>query len=40
LLDVRRILKESLPNDALYGFTPDAGLPLGFQPTTSAAGEL
>ncbi len=38
LLDVRRILKEALPNDELYGFTPDAGLPLGFQPATPAAG--
>lgn len=38
LLEVRRILKEALPNDALYGFTPDAGLPLGFQPATPAAG--
>ena len=38
LLDVRRILKESLPSDELYGFTPDAGLPLGFQPAPRAAG--
>ena len=38
LLDVRRVLKEALPNDELYGFTPDAGLPLGFQPATIAAG--
>ena len=33
LLDVRRVLREALPGEALYGFTPDAGLPLGFQPT-------
>lgn len=32
LLDVRRILSESLPGEAIYGFTPDAGLPLGFRP--------
>lgn len=38
LLDVRRILKESLPSDELYGFIPDAGLPLGFQPAPRAAG--
>lgn len=30
LLEVRRILREALPGDELYGFTPDAGLPLGF----------
>jgi len=38
LLDVRRILKAALPNDELYGFTPDAGLPLGFQAATSTVG--
>jgi hydroxymethylglutaryl-CoA lyase len=30
LLGVRDILRAALPNDTLYGFTPDAGLPLGF----------
>jgi len=30
LLAVRDILREGLPNEPLYGFTPDAGLPLGF----------
>ncbi|EFK97746.1 hypothetical protein LDC_0198, partial [sediment metagenome] len=35
LLDVRRVLREALPGEALYGFTPDAGLPLGFQPTSA-----
>jgi hydroxymethylglutaryl-CoA lyase len=30
LLAVRGILRAALPNDELYGFTPDAGLPLGF----------
>ncbi|HET9427364.1 MAG TPA: hydroxymethylglutaryl-CoA lyase [Allosphingosinicella sp.] len=30
LLQVRNILKEALPGEPLYGFTPDAGLPLGF----------
>jgi hydroxymethylglutaryl-CoA lyase len=34
LLEVRRILTEALPGEALYGFTPDAGLPLGFVPAT------
>ena len=32
LLAVRRIVAEALPGEALYGFTPDAGLPLGFRP--------
>ncbi|MEZ5499524.1 MAG: hydroxymethylglutaryl-CoA lyase [Steroidobacteraceae bacterium] len=30
LLKVRDILRENLPDEPLYGFTPDAGLPLGF----------
>ncbi|OYU14656.1 MAG: hydroxymethylglutaryl-CoA lyase [Alphaproteobacteria bacterium PA4] len=30
LLQVRHILAEALPGEPLYGFTPDAGLPLGF----------
>ena len=28
---VRSILAEALPGESLYGFTPDAGLPLGFR---------
>ena len=32
LLEVRRVLREALPGEALYGFTPEAGLPLGFRP--------
>jgi hydroxymethylglutaryl-CoA lyase len=32
LLEVRSILREALPAEELYGFTPDAGLPLGFVP--------
>lgn len=31
LLAVRTILQEALPGEPLYGFTPDAGLPLGFK---------
>ncbi len=31
LFEARRILAEALPNEPLYGFTPDAGLPKGFQ---------
>lgn len=31
LLKVRSILAEALPGEPLYGFTPDAGLPLGFK---------
>jgi hydroxymethylglutaryl-CoA lyase len=30
LLTVRAVLAEALPGEPLYGFTPDAGLPLGF----------
>ncbi|MDE2263909.1 MAG: hydroxymethylglutaryl-CoA lyase, partial [Gammaproteobacteria bacterium] len=33
LLAVRNILASSLPEEALYGFVPQAGLPLGFTPT-------
>ena len=36
LLQVRQILKDALPNEALYGFTPEAGLPLGFEPRAVA----
>ncbi len=31
LLSVRNILSRALPDEPLYGFTPDAGLPKGFQ---------
>ncbi len=31
LLKVREILAEALPGEPLYGFTPDAGLPLGLE---------
>lgn len=34
LCAVRDILKTALPGEPLYGFTPDAGLPLGFVPAT------
>jgi hypothetical protein len=30
LLQVRQIIAAALPGEPLYGFTPDAGLPLGF----------
>lgn len=30
LLKVREIVADALPGEPLYGFTPDAGLPLGF----------
>jgi len=30
LLSVRQILAASLPQESLYGFTPESGLPLGF----------
>lgn len=32
LIAVRSILAEALANEPLYGFLPDAGLPLGFRP--------
>ena len=32
LLEVRKIIAGALPDEPLYGFTPDAGLPLGFVP--------
>jgi hydroxymethylglutaryl-CoA lyase len=41
LLEVRKILAAALPGEALYGFTPDAGLPLGFvAPMRSAPGQM
>lgn len=30
LLKVREVLREALPGEPLYGFTPEAGLPMGF----------
>jgi len=36
LLAVRAILRSAVPAEELYGFTPDAGLPLGFRPATTA----
>lgn len=30
LINVRQIVKSALPDEELYGFTPDAGLPLGY----------
>jgi hydroxymethylglutaryl-CoA lyase len=33
LLSLRDILREALPETPLYGFTPEAGLPLGHRPT-------
>jgi hydroxymethylglutaryl-CoA lyase len=35
LMEARRILASALPDVELYGFTPDAGLPLGFRSSTS-----
>ena len=34
LLEVRRILRDALPGEEIYGFMPEAGLPLGFRPAT------
>jgi hydroxymethylglutaryl-CoA lyase len=38
LLEVREILRAALPGEEIYGFTPDAGLPLGFRPAAPAGG--
>jgi hydroxymethylglutaryl-CoA lyase len=38
LLQVREILRRALPGEEIYGFTPDAGLPLGFRPATQTGG--
>jgi len=35
LLMVREIVRVAVPEEQLYGFTPDAGLPLGFRPATA-----
>lgn len=35
LMQVRAILAEALPGEPLYGFTPDAGLPLGLEARTA-----
>ncbi len=37
LVAVRSILADALPGEPLYGFLPDAGLPLGFRPATPLA---
>ncbi len=37
LLKVRDVLRAALPQEEIYGFTPDAGLPLGFVPATPAS---
>lgn len=36
LIQVRAILAEALPDEPLYGFTPDAGLPLGLNERVAA----
>ena len=36
LMAVRAIIAEALPGEPLYGFTPDAGLPLTFSPQKAA----
>ena len=35
LLEVRRSLAGWLPNEQTYGFTSEAGLPLGFAPAAA-----
>lgn len=34
LTAVRTIVRDALPNEEMFGFIPDAGVPLGFQPAT------
>jgi hydroxymethylglutaryl-CoA lyase len=36
LLTVREILRNALPGESLYGYVPEAGLPLGFHSATPA----
>ncbi len=38
LIKCREIVRDALPDEALYGFTPRAGLPLGFRRAAQAAG--
>ena len=33
LIDLRKIVAQALPNETLYGFTAEAGLPLNYSPT-------
>jgi hydroxymethylglutaryl-CoA lyase len=35
LLETRRLVQAALPNEAMYGFIPDAGLPKGFVPAST-----
>ncbi len=35
LIEIRKFLLTTLPNDPVYGFTPDAGLPKGFELTSN-----
>jgi hydroxymethylglutaryl-CoA lyase len=37
LLSVRKILAAALPEESVYGFVPEAGLPLGFAGATAAS---
>jgi hydroxymethylglutaryl-CoA lyase len=38
LLEVREIVRRAVPGEEIYGFTPDAGLPLGFRPAARTGG--
>ncbi len=38
LMAAREVLAQALPGVALYGFTPEAGLPKGFRPATDQSG--
>ena len=37
LVQAREIVKENLPNEELFGFIPDAGMPKGFASAHIAA---
>lgn len=36
LIEVRQIVAQALPNEKLYGFTAEAGLPLNYSPTATS----
>ena len=38
LLQVRAILRDALPDEPIYGFLPDAGLPKGFRASADNSG--
>jgi len=37
MFEARRVVQAALPDEPLYGFTPDAGIPLGYRPFKAVA---